>query len=191
MADAGYRPEQVSRILITHKHADHTGELRCFPNAKIYASVEECESEELRRFPNLVPVAFCRNGYANFPAAEKITEGVWFVEAKGHTSGNSIVIVEDDGLYYMIHGDVTLHQSIKVDTKKIYYQIVFSKVGIYHIFAKYRFTKVDIPDIFQVFSFSKVDTGSECARLLRFWTNLGSSVRTRDAKVFFLSSSPL
>ena len=107
LADAGYRPEQVSRILITHKHADHTGELRCFPNAKIYASVEECESEELRRFPNLVPVAFCRNGYANFPAAEKITEGVWFVEARGHTSGNSIVIVEDDGLYYMIHGDVT------------------------------------------------------------------------------------
>ena len=39
LADAGYRPEQVSRILITHKHADHTGELRCFPNAKIYARI--------------------------------------------------------------------------------------------------------------------------------------------------------
>ncbi len=103
----GYEPEQVSRILITHKHADHTGELRNFPNARIYASVEECEAEELLRFPNLVPVAFCKKGYENFPAAEKITEGVWLVEARGHTTGNSIVIVEDDGLYYMIHGDVT------------------------------------------------------------------------------------
>ena len=107
LADAGYKPEQVSKILITHKHADHTGELRNFPNAKIYASVEECEAEELLRYPNLVPVSFCRKGYANFPAAEKIAEGVWFVQAKGHTLGNSIVIVEDDGLYYMIHGDVT------------------------------------------------------------------------------------
>ena len=107
LADAGYRPEQVSKILITHKHADHTGELRNFPNAKIYASVEECEAEELLRYPNLVPVSFCQKGYANFPAAEKIAEGVWFVQAKGHTLGNSIVIAEDDGLYYMIHGDVT------------------------------------------------------------------------------------
>ena len=107
LADAGYKPEQVSKILITHKHADHTGELRNFPNAKIYASVEECEAEELLRYPNLAPVSFCRKGYANFPAAEKIAEGVWFVQAKGHTLGNSIVIVEDDGLYYMIHGDVT------------------------------------------------------------------------------------
>ena len=103
----GYRPEQVSKILITHKHADHTGELRCFPNAKIYASVEECEAKELLSCPNLVPVAFCKKGYENFPAAEKIAEGVWFVQDKGHTTGNSIVIVEGDGVYYMIHGDVT------------------------------------------------------------------------------------
>ena len=103
----GYEPEQVSKILITHKHADHTGELRNFPNAKIYASVEECEAEELLRYPNLVPVAFCKKGYKNFPAAEKIAEGVWFVQAKGHTVGNSIVIVEDGDRYYMIHGDIT------------------------------------------------------------------------------------
>ena len=103
----GYEPEQISKILITHKHADHTGELRNFPNAKIYASVEECETEELLHYPNLVPVAFCKKGYENFHAAEKIAEGVWFVQAKGHTAGNSIVIVEDGELYYMIHGDVT------------------------------------------------------------------------------------
>ena len=103
----GYAPEQVSKILITHKHADHTGELRNFPNAKIFASVEECEAEELLRYPNLVPVAFGEKGYENFPAAKMIAEGVWFIQARGHTAGNSIVIVEGDGVYYMIHGDVT------------------------------------------------------------------------------------
>ena len=35
---AGYEPAQVSKILITHKHPDHTGELRHFPNAKIFIS---------------------------------------------------------------------------------------------------------------------------------------------------------
>ena len=37
-AALGYKPEQVTKILVTHKHPDHTGELRAFPNAKIYAS---------------------------------------------------------------------------------------------------------------------------------------------------------
>ena len=106
LAALGYGPEQVSKILITHKHADHTGELRAFPNAKIYAAREECKAAELQ-FPNVVPVDFRDGAYHNFPACEKIAEGVYFVEAKGHTTGNSIVIVEDGSLYYMIHGDVT------------------------------------------------------------------------------------
>ncbi len=106
LAEAGYRPEQVSRILITHKHADHTGELRAFPNAVIYASREECGAAELN-YPNVTPVDFTDGPYANFEKCQKIADGVYFIEAKGHTMGNSIVIAEDGGLYYMIHGDVT------------------------------------------------------------------------------------
>jgi glyoxylase-like metal-dependent hydrolase (beta-lactamase superfamily II)/rubredoxin len=107
LAEAGYRPEQVTKILITHKHADHTGELRNFPNAEIYASAEEAKADELKLYPNVVPVEFTDGPYANFEKSQKIAEGVTFIEAKGHTTGNSIVIVEDGGLYYMIHGDVT------------------------------------------------------------------------------------
>ncbi len=106
LAETGYRPEQVSRILITHKHADHTGELRAFPNAVIYASREECGAAELN-YPNVTPVDFTDGPYANFEKCQKIADGVYFIEAKGHTTGNSIVIAEDGGLYYMIHGDVT------------------------------------------------------------------------------------
>ena len=107
LAELGYKPEQVTKILITHKHADHTGELRRFPNAKIYASAEEAQADDLKPYPNVVPVEFQDGPYHNFAVSEKIAEGVYFLPARGHTTGNSIVIVEDGGLYYMIHGDVT------------------------------------------------------------------------------------
>ena len=107
LAEAGYAPEQVSKILITHKHADHTGELRHFPNAVIYASAAEAEADELKPYPNVRPVEFTDGAYYNFPACQKIADGVTYIAAKGHTNGNSIVIVEADGLFYMLHGDVT------------------------------------------------------------------------------------
>ncbi len=107
LADLGYRPEQVSKILITHKHADHTGRLSAFPNATIYANQEECGADELKDLPNVTPVSFTDGAYYNFPESQKIADGVTYIKAKGHTLGNSIVIVESDGLFYMIHGDVT------------------------------------------------------------------------------------
>jgi N-acyl homoserine lactone hydrolase len=107
LADLGYKPEQVSKILITHKHADHTGRLAAFPNATIYANREECAADELKDLPNVTPVDFTDGAYYNFPESQKIADGVTYIKAKGHTMGNSIVIVESDGLFYLIHGDVT------------------------------------------------------------------------------------
>ena len=103
----GYKPEQVTRILLTHKHADHSGCIRDFPNAKIYVNEDETGAEELKGVDNIVPVRFTDGAYYNFPESQKIREGITFIKAKGHTNGNSIVIVEKDGLFYMIHGDIT------------------------------------------------------------------------------------
>ena len=101
----GYNPEDISRILLTHKHLDHSGELSKFPNAKIYMSKTEAEELKLDG-DNIITVDY-DGSYKNFPKAEKIVDGVYLIEAIGHTTGNSIVIVEDDDLFYMIQGDVT------------------------------------------------------------------------------------
>ena len=106
LAEAGYKPEQVSKILVTHKHADHTGELRSFPNARVYISPEDADAMELTG-GNIVRADYADGPYHNFPKSQKVAEGVYYIEAKGHTNGNSIVIAEDGGLFYMFHGDVT------------------------------------------------------------------------------------
>ena len=106
-AALGYKPEQVTKILLTHKHADHSGELRSFPNAKIYVNKEELSAAELQGIENLVPVSFTDGAYYNFPETQKIQDDIYFIKAKGHTNGNSIVVVEMDGLFYMLHGDIT------------------------------------------------------------------------------------
>ena len=103
----GYKPEQVTKILLTHRHVDHSGELRSFPNAKVYVNQDEMDAAELQGLTNLVPVSFTDGAYYNFPESQKIAEGIYLIKAKGHTKGNSIIVVEMDGLFYMIHGDIT------------------------------------------------------------------------------------
>ena len=102
----GYKPEQVTRILITHKHPDHTDAISLFPNAKIYISPEDADAMKLPEGGNIVRATY-NDSFKNFPRAEKVIDGLWFIEAKGHTKGNSIIILECDGLFYMFHGDVT------------------------------------------------------------------------------------
>ena len=116
-AALGYEPGQVTRILLTHRHSDHSGELRSFPNAKIYVGADETSADELKRLENIVPVTYDDGPFENFPAAQKIAEDIWMIRAKGHTVGNSIVIVRDGGLYYMLHGDITYVDEALIQNK--------------------------------------------------------------------------
>lgn len=66
----GYQPKQVTKILLTHRHADHSGELRSFPNAQIFVNADELSAAELQGLTNLVPVRFTDGAYYNFPKAK-------------------------------------------------------------------------------------------------------------------------
>ena len=104
----GYKVEDVTKIVVTHKHPDHTGELRMFPNAKIYISEREADDMKLTG-DNIVRVKFTDGAFKNFPECQRITDTLVMVKAEGHTNGNSVSILEDkeNDCYYMFHGDVT------------------------------------------------------------------------------------
>lgn len=102
----GYDESKVSKILLTHKHPDHSGELRSFKDAKIYLSETEADALSLKG-DNIVKVDFEDGPYHNFEKSKKITDGIYLLPAPGHTLGNSIVVVEADNIFYMIHGDIT------------------------------------------------------------------------------------
>jgi glyoxylase-like metal-dependent hydrolase (beta-lactamase superfamily II) len=38
----------VTKIILTHKHSDHSGEIRSFPNAKFYVNRAELEELDLK-----------------------------------------------------------------------------------------------------------------------------------------------
>ena len=122
-AALGYKPEQVTKILVTHKHPDHSAALEYFPNAKIYISPEDADAMKLEG-ENIVRAEY-GTPYKNFPNAQQVADGIWFIEAKGHTYGNSIVIAESDGLFYMFHGDVT-YTDIALKANKL--SIVFEDI---------------------------------------------------------------
>ena len=88
----------------THKHANHSGCLKLFPNAKIYVGAEKIGVDELKDVLNLVPVHFTDGPYYNFPESQRIADGVYMVKAKGHTNGNSLAVAEKGGKFYMFQG---------------------------------------------------------------------------------------
>ena len=104
--NVGYSIEDIDIVILTHKHPDHSGELRLFNNAKIFISKIEADAMKLEG-DNIIKVSFKDGKYKNFEASEKIAENIRMFPAYGHTKGNSIVIVEDKEVFYMIHGDVT------------------------------------------------------------------------------------
>ncbi|RUN75795.1 MBL fold metallo-hydrolase [Sphingomonas sp. TF3] len=123
---AGYKPEDIDEVLITHLHPDHVGGLavggaRVFPNATIRMAQSEydfwLDKGNLTKVDGSVQSSFdaaaaslapysAAGRVKPFRAGETIDTGVTAVSLPGHTAGHTGYRVESDGKTLLIWGDV-------------------------------------------------------------------------------------
>ncbi|BEP49811.1 MBL fold metallo-hydrolase [Variovorax paradoxus] len=123
---AGYQPEQVDDVLITHMHGDHVGGLvqdgkLVFPNATIHAGQEDADfwldkanlekaSAEMKGFfqgamASLNPYVEAGK-FKGMKGNTDLVPGIKAVPAHGHTPGHNIYLVESKGQKLVLWGDL-------------------------------------------------------------------------------------
>lgn len=123
---AGYNPEQVDEVYITHLHGDHIGGAvaganRAFPNATLRMDKRESDywlseanmaaaPEGAKRFfegAMLTTRPYIQAGKLRpFEGATELVPGVRSVSSVGHTPGHTIYTVESKGEKLVLWGDL-------------------------------------------------------------------------------------
>jgi len=123
---AGYQPEQVDEVYITHMHADHVGGLMAgdklaFPNAVVRADQHDADfwlsAANLEKAPAEMKGFFqgaqaslnpyvAAGKFKPFNGDTELVPGIKAVAAPGHTPGHSIYVVESQGQKLVLWGDL-------------------------------------------------------------------------------------
>jgi glyoxylase-like metal-dependent hydrolase (beta-lactamase superfamily II) len=115
MAELSIDPESVTKIVITHFHADHCGRIDRFPNAALITGrgnwPKHLGSVPCTLPPDLRPSfpRFADGAVAAFDTSERLTENgtVRVVPMYGHTNGHVGVVVVEDDRHWLMAGDAT------------------------------------------------------------------------------------
>jgi 4-pyridoxolactonase len=101
LAKVGYKPEDVTHLLLSHLHIDHCGGSHLFPKAKVVCHEKEYQPANVD--PNLAPEFQLFSGDLEF------APGVRLFETLGHSAGHYSMLVELAGRKPMLFtGDAAM-----------------------------------------------------------------------------------
>jgi len=129
---AGYQPEQVDEVYLTHMHGDHiggmiTGDERTFPNAVVRADSKEAKywlnAQEMNRAPKEARGQFeaAQNHFNPYVASGQfqtfdgaaagargvtLVPGIRALATHGHTPGHTSYMIESHGAKLLVLGDL-------------------------------------------------------------------------------------
>ena len=124
MKAAGYAPEQVDEVYLTHFHSDHLGGLTAaskpaFPNAVVRASKMEADhwlsqanmdkAQDKDTFKNAMAALdpYIKAGkFKTFEGDVEVTPGIRAQGEHGHTPGHTTFVVESGGQKMVVIGDL-------------------------------------------------------------------------------------
>ena len=140
LRSAGYAPEEVDLVLVTHLHSDHIGGLttrdgkRVFPNAEVYVAKEDSDfwlsPENAAKGPKdaqpffqsaqAIAAPYIKAGkWHTFTGSEPIVDGMQIVPLHGHTPGHAGYEFSSNGEKILFWGDTVHAQRVQLQRPEV------------------------------------------------------------------------
>jgi glyoxylase-like metal-dependent hydrolase (beta-lactamase superfamily II) len=140
LRSAGYTPEEVDLVLVTHLHSDHVGGLttddgkRVFPKADVYVAKAESDfwlspeiaakapkdAQPFFRSAQAIAAPYIKAGkWHTFTGSEPIVDGMQLVPLPGHTPGHTGYEFSSKGQKILFWGDIIHAQRVQLQHPEV------------------------------------------------------------------------